>query len=182
MNFTEKEFFDYEMSHGVHMDNPDFVTLCNATARLVKDKCDKLKMSITSVLDYGAGMGVYSKAFKEIGYDVKIFEIFEPHRNYISSRLPQIEIVNEPITTDLMLFIEVSEHMTDEQLNNLFTKIKPRYILHSSTPHENPGFDEDWGHINIKKDWDPFFNSFGYEKAFDVNLPTEWTKFYKSVK
>jgi hypothetical protein len=50
MNFTEKEFFDYEMSHGVHMDNPDFVTLCNATARLIKDKCDKLKLSITSVL------------------------------------------------------------------------------------------------------------------------------------
>ena len=75
-----------------------------------------------------------------------------------------------------MLFIEVAEHLTEEQNRNLFKEIRPKYILFSSTPHKNPGFDEDWGHCTIlqPEEWLTLFDSMGYEFVRDLSVPTPW--------
>jgi hypothetical protein len=174
---SDKEFLEAELAMGISGDNPSFVGLCNATAQELMNYTD-----IKSVLDYGAGTGVYANALHEKGFDVKIFEIFNAHREHIKSKYPHLEIIDKPITTDCLLWIEVSEHMTDKEIDNLFKTISPKYIYHSSTS-ETTEHDEQWGHINIKSqdDWIKLFESKGYEVIRRLDIPTAWSKIYKKI-
>ncbi len=169
---TEKEFLETELSMGISFDNPMFKQLAFNTAQQM------LGLGHT-VLDYGAGTGVYADAFHQAGFEVSIWEKFESHKEYISQKAPHLSIIDKPITTDIMVFIEVAEHMTDKQLNALFKKIKPNYILFSSTSEKTDN-DEAWGHINVKQqeEWDQFFLDKGYSIYKQVGLPTQWSKIY----
>ncbi len=174
---TDKEFLKAELDMGISFDNPMFKSLAYHTA-------EQMKGLGTSVLDYGAGTGVYADAFHQAGFNVVIWEKFEAHKEYISQKAPHLTIIDKPITTDIMAFIEVAEHMTDKELNALFKKIKPNYILFSSTSQRIPEWDESWGHINIKEqeEWDVFFAEKGYTIYKKVAMPTQWSKIYgKSI-
>ena len=172
---SPEQFLQTEITMGISFDNEQFVNLAKYTAEQMQG------YNIKTVLDYGAGTGVYSDAFHKLGFDVKCFEIWEAHRNYIKDKAPHVEVISKPITTDLMLFIEVAEHMTDKEIKALFKKIKPKYILFSSTSESKPGFDEDWGHINIKAqtEWIELFNFFGYKLNKDLQLPTSYSKLFE---
>ena len=174
MLLTDKEFLEYELNNGIGMHNDFFKDLARNTVEQIKD------LPIKSVLDYGAGTGVYSDAYFKAGYEIVAFEIFKSHREYMKQNVAYVEIVDNPITTDLLNFIETAEHMTDKELDYLFSKIEPKYILFSSTSQRVPGFDESWGHINIKEqtEWDSFYKSKGYTKIKDLSLPTTWSKLY----
>lgn len=171
---SDVDFLKHELKAGIGLHNPDFVKLCDVTANQIKD------LPIKTVLDYGAGTGVYSMAYINKGYDVYSFEIFKAHREYIKENATKIKLISKPVTTDLLNFIETAEHMTDKELNKLFKMIQPNYILFSSTS-EKTNVDEDWGHINIKEqtEWDNFFESKGYEKVKPLSYPTSWSKLYK---
>ena len=174
MLLTDKEFLEYELNNGIGMHNEFFKDLARNTVEQIKD------LPVKSVLDYGAGTGVYSDAYFQAGYKIVAFEIFKSHREYMKQNVAYVEIVDNPITTDLLNFIETAEHMTDKELDYLFSKIEPKYILFSSTSQTVPGFDESWGHINIKEqtEWDSFYKSKGYTKIKDLSLPTTWSKLY----
>lgn len=169
MNYTPAQFLEFELNNGINADNPTFIALAEATAKAVTEP-------VISVLDFGAGTGVYSAAFHRSGYDVYAYEIWEEHKAYIREKFPYVKFASKPFTTDLMLFIEVAEHLTEEQNRNLFKEIRPKYILFSSTPNKNPGFDEDWGHIfiNSREEWLSLFDSIGYEFVRDLSVPTPW--------
>lgn len=169
MNYTPAQFLDYELQHGINADNPTFIALAESTVKAIKEP-------VISVLDYGAGTGVYSAAFHRAGYDVYAYEIWEEHRNYIGTKFPYVKFAAKPFTTDLMLFIEVAEHMTEQEIRKLFKEIRPKYILFSSTPEKNPGFDEDWGHINLRleDEWLDLFDSLGFEYVRKLHTPTDW--------
>jgi hypothetical protein len=171
---SPKEFLEYELANGISADNPNFM-------QLAKQTVNQLGIDYNTVLDFGAGTGVYSEAFRQSGKDVKSYEIWNEHRQYIRHKFPLLEIVDQPITTDLMLFIEVAEHMTDDELVILMSKINPKFILFSSTSDVNPGFDEDWGHINIKQqiDWVAIWARMRYEFVQDLTFPTSWSKLFK---
>lgn len=171
--YNEQQFLQYELDTGVSFDNPNFLNLALHTAEQVIGLGK-------SVLDFGAGVGVYSHAFLEKGFDVKSYEVFATHREYILRVAPHIKLIDYPITTDIMLFIETAEHMTDKELNNLFRRIKPKYILFSSTSEKTP-FDYAWGHINVKEqhDWDKYFFKFGYVVNRPLAYPTSWSKLYE---
>ena len=161
---------------GISFDNPSFRSLAFNTAQQM------LGLG-KSVLDYGAGTGVYADAFFQAGFDVVIWEKFDAHKDYISQKAPHLKIIDKPITTDIMAFIEVAEHMTDKELNALFKKIKPNYILFSSTSEKTDN-DEAWGHINVKQqeEWDQFFAEKGYHIHKRVTAPTHYSKIYKYGK
>lgn len=169
MNYTPAQFLEFELNNGINADNPTFIALAEATAKAVTEP-------VISVLDFGAGTGVYSAAFHRAGYDVYAYEIWEEHKAYIREKFPYVKFASKPFTTDLMLFIEVAEHMEEKHIKNLFAEIRPKYILFSSTPHKNPGFDEDWGHILIQTEdqWLDLFDIMGYEYVRKLHVPTDW--------
>jgi len=173
MTITDKDFLRTELEMGIGFGNPGFEALASMTA-------DQVRGLGHSLLDYGAGTGVYAKAFHDAGFDVFIWEKFDAHKEYIREHQPHLRIIDEPITTDIMAFIEVAEHMTDKELNALFKKIKPEYILFSSTSQKTAN-DEAWGHINVKEqsEWDAFFMGKGYEIYKQLTVPTTWAKIYK---
>jgi 2-polyprenyl-3-methyl-5-hydroxy-6-metoxy-1,4-benzoquinol methylase len=174
---SNQEFLDAELSMGISANNPLFVALCNATANELVMYSD-----IKSVLDYGAGTGVYANALHNKGFDVKVFELFDTHQAYIKEKYPHLQIIDKPVTTDCLFWIEVSEHMTDKEIDDLFNSIDPKYIYHSSTSKTTEN-DIMWGHINIKTQdqWIELFRFKGYELIKQPFIPTLWTKIYKKI-
>jgi 2-polyprenyl-3-methyl-5-hydroxy-6-metoxy-1,4-benzoquinol methylase len=171
---TTKEFLEKELEWGISFNNPSFKNLAKVTVEQFKD------LPIKSLMDYGAGTGVYSDAFYNEGLLVSVFEIWDEHKDYIRQNAPHLNIIHEPITTDLMAFIEVAEHMTDKEILSLFKKVKPTYVLFSSTS-DKTDFDEQWGHINVKPqaEWIEMFKKIGYELDRHLFNPTSWSKLFK---
>jgi 2-polyprenyl-3-methyl-5-hydroxy-6-metoxy-1,4-benzoquinol methylase len=171
---TTKEFLEKELEWGISFANPSFKNLAKVTAEQFKD------FPIKSVMDYGAGTGVYSDAFYNEGLLVSVYEIWDEHKDYIRQNAPHLNIIHEPITTDLMAFIEVAEHMTDKEILSLFKSVKPTYVLFSSTS-EKTDYDEQWGHINVKPqaEWVAMFKKLGYELDRHLFAPTSWSKLFK---
>lgn len=169
---TEEKFLESELGWGIGFHNPEFVGLCGSTIEQIR------QLPIKTVLDFGAGTGVYADAALKAGFDTYVYEIWEAHRNYIRQNSPGLKFVDEPITTDAMLFIEVAEHMTDEELHTLLDKISPKYILFSSTS-EVTDWDEEWGHINVKPQvmWVELFAQYGYGYR-NLSVPTPWAKLF----
>lgn len=170
---TDKDFLKQELEWGMSADNPAFLEL----ARLTIGQLNSLPIS--TVLDYGAGTGVYSEAARKAGYKVYAYDIWEAHKAYMAEKFPDVEQVKEPITTDLMMMIEVAEHMTDKEVKELFGKVKPTYLLFSACPTTTDN-DEYWGHINIKSpdEWHKVLKTFGYELVTKTDYPTDHTFIY----
>lgn len=172
---TPEEFLKSEIEWGISATNEAFVELAKETVK-------QLNIPFTTVLDFGAGTGVYAEVYRKAGYETYAYEIWDAHKNYIKTNFPELNIIDKPITTDLMNFIEVAEHMTDAELNKLFKSIKPNYILFSSTSNKT-SWDEDWGHINVKEqsEWIEYFNSLGYMLIKELNYPTNYTKLWQRI-
>jgi 2-polyprenyl-3-methyl-5-hydroxy-6-metoxy-1,4-benzoquinol methylase len=170
---SEEAFLKAELEMGIGFHNPAFTNLAAEVAKIVKPLGQ-------SILDYGAGTGVYADAYYKEGMETYVYEIFESHRNYIRQNAPHLIIIDEPITTDVLSWIEVAEHMTDAEINQLFKKIKPTYILFSSTP-EHTDWDYEWGHINIcsHEEWVKMFKAYGYKLEQNLSHPTPWAKLFK---
>jgi hypothetical protein len=174
---SEQQFLETELANGISLDNPIFVNLGRVTAAQMRVFPD-----IRSVLDFGAGVGVYSEGFHREGFDILAYEHFAVHRAYIRERLPHIRIVDRPCTTDLLAWIETAEHMTDAEIDRLLTSVAPGYILFSSTS-ERTEDDELWGHINVKEqhEWVRHLEAYGYTYYMDMPFPTSWTKLFIRV-
>jgi len=172
---TPEQFLKSEIEWGISATNEAFVELANQTVK-------QLNIPFKSVLDFGAGTGVYGEAYRKAGYETYAYEIWDAHKEYIKTNFPELTIIDKPITTDLMNFIEVAEHMTDKELNSLFKSIKPTYILFSSTSNKTD-WDEDWGHINVKEQsqWIEYFTKIGYELIKELNYPTNYTKLWQRI-
>lgn len=173
--FTDKEFLRVELENGISLDNLQFLDLAKNTVAQMQGYGQK-------IIDYGCGVGAYAKAAMELGFQVEAIEKFKAHRDYLKQRMPELKIINKLKSVDIMLFIEVAEHMTDNEIFALFEQATPIWILFSSTPHKSAN-DEQWGHINIKQpqEWDAFFATVGYRKHKDLTLPTEWSKIYQLI-
>jgi len=171
--YTDKEFLDIELKMGVSLENPAFMDLARNTVAQLNGYGSK-------ILDYGCGVGAYSKAAIEHGFEVYAFEKFKAHKDYLKIHLPELKIVSKLPKTDILMFIETAEHMTDNQIALIFEQINPIWILFSSTSQKTEN-DEMWGHINVKeqKEWDDMFFKLGYRVHKQVSLPTEWSKIYQ---
>ena len=172
---TDKDFLQAELDNGINLDNPMFMDLARHTVA-------QLNGYGTTLIDYGCGVGAYAKAAMDNGFQVEVIEKFKAHRDYLKEKLPSLKIVKKLKNVDIMLFIEVAEHMTDNEIIGLFEQGQPKWILFSSTPQVTQ-WDAAWGHINVKQpqEWDAFFATVGYRKHKDLSIPTEWAKMYERI-
>jgi 2-polyprenyl-3-methyl-5-hydroxy-6-metoxy-1,4-benzoquinol methylase len=173
---SQEEFLQTELKMGVHKDNPKFMKRCIDTAKQVSHLKD------LSVIDYGAGTGVYSHALQLEGFNVVAQDVFKSHRDYMKENYPDLKVIARPVQSDFMYFIEVAEHMTDSEIVKAIDIIQPKYILFSSTSQKTEQ-DEEWGHINIKSqsEWIMFWSELGYVGELALSKPTKWTKLLKRV-
>jgi 2-polyprenyl-3-methyl-5-hydroxy-6-metoxy-1,4-benzoquinol methylase len=176
MKLSEKEFIEAEIKMGLHYGNPNFKKLAQKTCDQIKD------LNIDSIIDYGCGTGTYSQVLLENGLNVTAQDISKEHRDYIKKHHPDVKVVLRPVKSDLMYFIEVAEHMTDEEIEKAIEKIDPAYIVFSSTSQKTKN-DAVWGHINIKEqeDWINFWNEKGYIVEKPLKYPTAWSLLLKKI-
>jgi 2-polyprenyl-3-methyl-5-hydroxy-6-metoxy-1,4-benzoquinol methylase len=177
MNISEDDFLKAEIeSLNLTIDNVDFVAL----AQQVADYCKSFE--VKTVLDFGCGTGVYSEVLRQNGFEITAQDIFKSHRDYCKENYPKLKVLQKPKHAELMLWIEVAEHMTDEEIAKALKAVNPKYILFSSTP-ETTDFDADWGHINIKQqnEWIEMFNEFDYKLIDEPKTPTQWALTFQKI-
>ena len=177
MNITENDFLKAEIETlNLTIGNVDFVALAQEVAEYCK------KFEPESVLDFGCGTGVYSEVLRREGFNIIGQDIFKSHRDYCKENYPLLKVYQKPRQSDLMLWIEVAEHMTNQEISKALEVVMPRIILFSSTPHKTE-FDEDWGHINIKSEneWIDMFADFGYELIEKPQTPTLWALTFQKI-
>ena len=177
MQATAKEFFDHEISIGVTPENPDYWNLMKATAEIIEQYDPK------SVIEIGAGMGTLGECLSNLKINYYGIEPNRYHRAFAKKRGQLLNGLNNyPNQCDLIVSIEVFEHLTDEQINEYLENIEAKYLLLSSTPYTTtPEFDAWWGHINIKSvdQWIEFMAEYGFNLDKRLTIPTDWTLLFK---
>jgi hypothetical protein len=169
---TEKEFFDYEVSIGVSPHNSEYWALMTATSNIIKNYAH-------SVIEIGAGMGTLGEILTNEGISYYGIEPNVHHQEFAKNRGLLLHGLNDyPNHCEMIVSIEVLEHLTDEQINEYLESIDAKYFYLSSTPYTTtPEFDAWWGHINIKSvdEWIEFFDEYGYKVLHKLTVPTDWS-------
>jgi 2-polyprenyl-3-methyl-5-hydroxy-6-metoxy-1,4-benzoquinol methylase len=178
--WDNEKCFNWEIENRISLDNEGFVNLYNNTAREI---CKLI--SFDSFGDIGGGVGAYSLAMKNLNKEVYYYDLNEYHLQYaqihnVATHYKQTDITQNKIKHDLVACIEVMEHITDDKLNDLLNNVDCKYFHFSSTPNKTD-FDEEWGHINIKKEdeWIALFERHNYQLHTRMNLPTNWSLLFK---
>lgn len=177
MQATDKEFFDYELSIGVTPENPDYFMLMDSVANIIKNYS-------RNIIEIGAGMGTLGECLIHKGCDYYGIEPNTYHRNFAKSRGIELhDLKGYPSHCQMIVSIEVFEHLTDEQIKEYLESIEADYFYFSSTPyHTTKEFDAWWGHINIKSEdeWINFFAEYGFRLYKKLTVPTEWSLLFKN--
>jgi 2-polyprenyl-3-methyl-5-hydroxy-6-metoxy-1,4-benzoquinol methylase len=175
-NWNDRTCFEWEMANGITLENPGFVRMYEATAKVISELIPFEKFT-----DLGGGVGAYSKAMRDIGKEVHYYDANIHHHEYASERRAANtyhygDFTKMKITGDLIAMIEVAEHIADEKLIPFLTRVECNYFHFSSTPLTNK-MDADWGHINIKQEpeWIALFESCGFKFLQKVQYPTYWS-------
>ncbi|QTD45761.1 class I SAM-dependent methyltransferase [Ottowia testudinis] len=188
--FTSEEFLQVSIELGSTQLFPPYRALHENLAAWIKNT-----LNPKTTLEIGSGPGYLLSCLADMGIDAQgvdgslasqafFFQHHPPHRaRYVIDPT----LTGAYLKKDVVLAIEVFEHIPDDGLGNILHKIKseiqPRWIVFSSTPHEdpNPGWDLQWGHINIKRpeEWQSLFKKYGFELD-DARKPpvTEWAQLY----
>jgi SAM-dependent methyltransferase len=136
----------------------------------------------STILDYGCSLGFLIKGFEKVGfknvcgYDISDWAVEQARKNGCN-------ILNHAHGTfDLGIFLDVLEHMSDQQIAELFAGLKLDKVLVRipCAVAEKP--DEfylevsrrDVTHINCKtdQDWITVFQGLGYRNCFRLNMST----------
>ena len=174
---SDKEFYDYEVSIGVTPENPDYYNLMDQVAY-------NISLIAKDVIEIGAGMGTLGECLLKRNCSYYGIEPNKYHREFAKTRGIELHDLGDyPNKCDLIISIEVFEHLTDRQINDYLSTIEAKYFYFSSTPHlTTPEFDNWWGHINIKQEneWISLFNKFGYKLIAKNGMPTDWTLIFQN--
>jgi SAM-dependent methyltransferase len=136
----------------------------------------------STILDYGCSLGFLIKGFEKAGfknvsgYDISDWAVEQARKN-------DCKILEHARGTfDLGIFLDVLEHMTDQQIAELFSQLKLNKVLVripcAVAEHPNEFYLEvsrrDPTHINCKtdQDWIAMFKSLGYRNCFRLNMST----------
>jgi SAM-dependent methyltransferase len=136
----------------------------------------------STILDYGCSLGFLIKGFEQIGFkNVSGYDISE--WAVAQARSNECNILDHAQGTfDLGIFLDVLEHMTDQQIFELFGQLQLDKVLvripcavvgqpdqfHLEISRRDPT------HINCKtdQDWIKLFEKLGYSTCFRLNMST----------
>lgn len=202
MRFTDKQFFDWEIEHGLYPggSNKGFYEVHEKLAKFINGFFNT--NAPRTHLDLGGGNSPLTKILQDLEWEAVLCE-----QNQYSIDLQikngVLRWTKEDFTNSAIVFfqkydfitsIEVFEHIEDIRLLPFIAKLHTycEYFLFSSTPHKDtPEFDEQWGHINIKptNEWIRIFTEAGFKLMEDETkylqencIPTTWTLMFKSLK
>ena len=148
-------------------------------------------MGCTSVFEFGSGLGFFLSAcqrvglYKHVGYDINPYE-----RDFAISKGidPDKYLIKFKThgSYDAIYSTEVFEHLTDDEINKVMPKLYKacnKYFYFTSTPFysDDPVFDEQWGHINIKQkqEWIELFKKHGFQYLHDQMEVCSWGMIFK---
>jgi cyclopropane fatty-acyl-phospholipid synthase-like methyltransferase len=136
--------------------------------------------SDSTILDYGCAVGFLTKALSDLGYKAVGFDISEWATTKAKSRGVSI-IENPKGSFDCAFYLDVLEHMTDDQILKVFKNVKSKSSIiripcstdGGKTYHLNVS-NQDKTHINCKtkEEWKIFFYSLGVKTILHLNTLT----------
>lgn len=143
------------------------------------DKINILRDKESKLLDYGCAVGFFLDGISSIGYkNTNGYDISEWAITQVDKKHNIIDI-NKEHNFDAVFFLDVLEHMTDEDIKEVFKKIKSNIAvvrIPCRLENENDFFLEisrmDKTHINCKtkKEWIKLFTENGYKNFIKLNL------------
>ena len=178
-----KFFFDKSVELGfTTTDYESLVDLHTNGARVLQS------LGCESVFEFGSGLGFFLSAcqrvglYKHVGYDINQYERefaiskgIDPGRYLLGGKLKTHG------SYDAIYSTEVFEHMTDEEIEDVMPVLSyacNKYFYFTSTPHASadPGWDIEWGHINLKQkdDWVAVFARHGFDLLREATEVTPW--------
>ena len=186
---TDKEFFEVSLELELNQHNENYRKLHENLAIWIRDT-----LGISSALEIGSGPGYLLYCLNRLGiqsvgvdgnaYSKTFFDQLHPEFSdrFLIDRLFEKKYAQ----TDALISIEAFEHIPEEGLHRILskvrTKIRPRFVVFSSTPYfdPNPGWDIQWGHINVKQpeEWHELFRKYGYALTPMRPPVTEWASLY----
>ena len=187
--FTEEQFKKIAELMGNVENNPRYRVLFERLAVWIVKT-----LRPRSALEFGCGPGYLIRCLANFGVDVRgidgnrfFWTDFQVRHYGIRDYYVLDPLFEKPVRpADIFASIEVFEHIPDEALNRIMTRVRdevrPRFIVFSSTPfpESTPNWDLQWGHINLKQpeQWQAFFALHGY-KLETVKPPvTAWAQLY----
>lgn len=187
--FTDTEFFQIADELGHTQRHAQYRAVHEHLAIWIRDS-----LPISTALEIGAGPGYLLYCMNKLGIDAygvdgnEVFQAFyrEHHPEFAQRYLLDRLFEQSYGRADAVVTIEVFEHIPEEGLHNILAKVqaqvRPKYIVFSSTPYAdpNPGWDLQWGHINMKQpeEWQRLFRRYGYEVTPTRPPVTEWAALY----
>jgi len=190
---SEKEFFEISDELGCNQRNEDYRRLHEHLAMWIRNS-----LEISSVLEIGTGPGYLLYCLNKLGIDSIGVDGNEFSRAFFTQHHPEYSdryvldkfFEKKYSRADAVVSIETFEHIPDQGLHGILTKVRsdiaPKCIVFSSTPHvdPNPGWDLQWGHINIKQpdEWHALFRQYGYELTTARPPVTEWASLYVDAR
>lgn len=152
---------------------------------------DLQSRGIQKVFEFGSGLGFFLIGANSVGLTAQGYDINPYEREFALSKgindeqyaLGEGIDLNLNEEYDACYCVEVFEHISDEALDVIVPQIadKCEWLFMTSTPHTNPHFDKEWGHINIKdkKGWIDYLSKHGYNFVSDWKIVTEWGLIFK---
>ncbi len=153
------------------------------TAHEIIDLLKKLKLieKDKKILDFGCAVGFLIEGFKDAGYKkVEGYEVSKWARGEARRKKCLVHgNLNNLLNPDIMIALDVLEHLNDEELEEVFTKISPRVLL-VRIPVCEKGEEsfylsvsrKDPTHINCKtrENWIEFFKVFQFKTFLKLDL------------
>lgn len=138
------------------------------------------------IVDYGCAVGFLLEGFKELGYPrILGYEVSDWAVKEGRTRGNNIHYWGsfnyDPYCTKVMTALDVFEHMTDDQVKEVVTTIKPDCMIVRIPSSTDGGKTfslevsrQDPTHINCKdkEQWIEFFKQLGYNTFLKLNLYT----------